>query len=233
MLPLPAGILFVAIASTDTVGVPVTLTRGVTQTVDEIMERERLLPPFYLRQPRAIEQESEFELVLRDDPDAPPPRSHWPPIPDAPFGIFVPIEPALPQTIGTSFKAVTYSEGFNYPPDNGGDVGPTQILVHVNGRIKVFDKTGTPGALDAASTTFWASVAGPNFVADPQVRYDRLSGRWFVLTADFGVANNRIMIAVSSGPTITGTVSFTYYVFQIASALPADASYLCDYPSLG
>ena len=31
------------------------------------------------------------------------------------------------------------------PPDSGGAVGPTQILVQANGRIKVFDKLGNVG----------------------------------------------------------------------------------------
>jgi len=218
----------------DLVGTPIVLQRGVSQTIDEIMARDRLLPPFYLRLPRAIEQELGVEPELAEDPNAPPPLSHWPPIAESFSGVTSSVGPPnLPQTVGTSFKAMTYSEGFWYPPDSMGDVGPTQILVHVNGRIKVFDKTGTLGPLNADNYAFWAPVLSSNYPADPMVRYDRLSGRWFVLSTDFGSANNQLMIAVSSGPTITGSGSFTFYAFHIGSVLSEDAGFICDYPSLG
>ena len=73
--------------------------------------------------------------------------------------------------------------------------------MHVNGRIKSFTKDGAPfGALNATDAAFWGSVA-PTGVADPEVRYDRLSGRWFLMgiTVDEWV-NNKIAIAVSDGP---------------------------------
>ncbi len=218
----------------DLVGAPIVLKRGVSRTIDEIMASDRLLPPFYLRQPRAIEQELSVEPELAEDPNAPPPLSHWPPIAESLLGVTSSVGPPnLPQTVGTSFKAMSYSEGFWYPPDSMGDVGPTQILVHVNGRIKAFDKTGTLGPLNADNYAFWAPVLSSNYPGDPMVRYDRLSGRWFVLSTDFGSANNQLMIAVSSGPTITGSGSFTFYAFHIGSVLPQDGGLICDYPSLG
>ena len=218
----------------DTIGVPVTIKKATTQTVDQIMERDRLLPPYLLRRPRPIEQELETNFELQEDPNAPPPMSHWPPIPESFSSAVAPVEPPnLPQTVGVSFKAATYGEGFWYPPDSNGDVGPTQIVIHVNGRIKVFDRTGALGPLNADAAVFWGPVLLSNFPGDPQVRYDRLSGRWFILSTDFGSANNQIMIAVSSGPTITGTGSFTYYAFTIGNVLPADTPFICDYPSLG
>ena len=220
----------------DTVGVPATVEKRATQTVDQIMERDRLLPPPHLRSPRAVEQELEdHDIELREDPDAPPPMSHWPPIPDSFSGVLAPGDPPnLPQTIGTSFRATTRSEGGAwFPPDSMGDVGPTQVLIHVNGRVKVLDKTGSPGPLNADTYAFWAPVLLSNYPGDPQVRYDRLSGRWFVLSTDFGSANNQILLAVSSGPIITGSASFTYYAFRIGNVLPADSALICDYPSLG
>ena len=223
-----------SIFAEDTIGVPVTVKTGTTQTIGQIMERDRLLPPFLLRAPRAVEQEFEIDLTLKEDPNAPPPLSHWPPIAESLSGVLAPVEPPnLPQTVGTSFKAASFSEGGWFPPDSMGDVGPSQIVVHVNGRIKVFDKTGALGALNADAFAFWAPVLLSNFPGDPQVRYDRLSGRWFVLSTDFGSANNQIMIAVSSGPTITGAASFTFYAFTIGTILPGDAPFICDYPSLG
>src|SRR5438477_281562 len=81
--------------------------------------------------------------------------------------------------------------------------GPTQILAASNGRIKVFDKAGVLGALNVSDSTFWASQTTSG-ISDPEVRYDRLSGRWFVMAIDLLATNNRLLVAVSSGPTITG-----------------------------
>ena len=83
--------------------------------------------------------------------------------------------------------------------DTMGDVGPTQILFHVNGRVKVFSKTGVLGSLNVSESVFWASLSPSGGVSDPQVRYDRLSGRWFVLAIDLAGTNNKILLAVSSG----------------------------------
>ena len=94
-----------------------------------------------------------------------------------------------------------------------GSVGPGQVLVAVNGRIKVFNKAGTLGALNVSDLTFWSSVRNGQDVTDPQVEYDRLSGRWIVSAVNLARKNNRIMIAVSSGPTITGSSSFTFFFF--------------------
>lgn len=216
------------------VGRPVTIKQVATLTVEQIMERDRLLPPPLLRSPRPVEQELESELEQVEDRDAPPPLSHWPPIPDAPWGMLVPVEPALPQTVGTSFKALDYPESGGWlPPDSMGDVGPTQVLIHVNGRVKVFDKAGNPGPLNADTYAFWGPLLGTNYPGDPQVRYDRLSGRWFIQSTDFPSANNQIMLAVSSGPTITATSSFTFYSIRLGIVLPSDAPYWCDYDSLG
>ena len=152
----------------ETIGVPVTVAARTTQTIDQIMERERLLPPFLLRAPRAIEQELEINIELKEDPNAPPPLSHWPPIPESFSGVLAPVEPPnLPQTVGTSFKAASYSEGGWFPPDSMGDVGPSQIVIHVNGRIKVFDKTGVLGALNADASTFWTPVSPEQFPRGP------------------------------------------------------------------
>jgi hypothetical protein len=217
-------------ASVEIVGVPVTLQPGIAETVDQIMERERLAPLTLGVVPRETHHELDGDLELKEDPNAPPPMSHWPPIPETQSSVVVD-PPYLPQTVGTSFKGIGLSESGFIPPDSMGDIGPTQILMHVNGRIKVFDKTGAVGPLNATDSAFWASVT--NGISDPQVRYDRLSGRWFLLAISLESSNNKIVLAVSSGPTITGQASFTFYQFNIGTASPSDASYFCDYPGFG
>jgi hypothetical protein len=219
-------------ASIELVSRPVAVTSGIIETVSRIMERDRLTPPYLLGFPRETHNEIDVEIELEPNPSAPPPMSHWPPIPEAPSALVVG-PPNLPQTVGTSFKGVGYSESFYFPPDSMGDVGPTQILTHVNGRIKVFDKAGTVGFLNADPNAFWASQHPRAYTGDSQVRYDRLSGRWFVMTVDFLKPDNLVMLAVSSGPTIDLSTYFTFYSFLIDVANPAEGSYWCDYPSMG
>jgi hypothetical protein len=79
---------------------------------------------------------------------------------------------------------------------------------------------------------------GVNFTSDPRIRYDRLSRRWFVIMIDVpngtGATPDRIMIAVSDGPVITGMSSWTFYYFR--HDLPGstdDAGKFADYPTLG
>ena len=67
-------------------------------------------------------------------------------------------------------------------------------------------------------------------MTDPQIRYDRLSGRWFVVMLDTD-SPGKITMAVSSGPVITGTTSFTFFQFQ--HDLAGDAGASPDFPTLG
>src|SRR5205085_11843321 len=86
----------------------------------------------------------------------------------------------LPQPVGVSVPGPGLGESGFIPPDSVGDVGPTQILVAANGRIKVFDKAGNLGGLNETTDTFFQSVRNGSGTSDPHIRYDRLSGRWFV-----------------------------------------------------
>jgi len=116
-----------------------------------------------------------------------------------------------------------------------GAVGPTQFLVAVNGRIRVFSKNnGAKGELDADIDSFFSSVRGGEVTTDPQVRYDRLSGRWFIVIINVSTNNNRIMLAVSDGATITSATVWTFYYFQQNQVTPSgDNGCFADYPSLG
>jgi hypothetical protein len=112
-------------------------------------------------------------------------------------------------------------------------------MVTVNGRIRVFDKDGTnPGVLDVSDSTFWSSVRNGLDVTDPQVEYDRLSQRWIVAQINFdptnpSFVNNRIMLAVSSGPEITSQSDFTYYFFTQNGPNPGATARFADYPQMG
>ncbi|HEU5180145.1 MAG TPA: hypothetical protein VFW45_05100 [Candidatus Polarisedimenticolia bacterium] len=105
--------------------------------------------------------------------------------------------------------------------------------------MKLFARNGVLGALNVTGTTFFASVLSANEeVTDPQVRYDRLSQRWFVTALSLPATSiaNKVLIAVSSGPTITGTTSFTFFQFQhdlVGTTPNADTGQFADYDSLG
>jgi uncharacterized repeat protein (TIGR01451 family) len=143
-----------------------------------------------------------------------------------------------------NFTSVTYSEALAWPPDIAGAVGPSQFLTHVNGRIRVHSKTnGSVGILDVVDETFWAPIVKAPHLAvfEPRVRFDRLSNRWFMLVSDWpsnvgssAASGSRILIAVTSGPTIDASTVFTLYYFDQDLAAPAgDSGCAAELPSLG
>ena len=159
-------------------------------------------------------------------------------------GPSTPVSPSAPQTLGISFDGATGpTETGAFPPDTMGVVGRTQFVVFLNGRIRSFNKTTgvADGVLNADPDVFFSPVLTPpganeiTFTSDPNVRYDRLSGRWFLTIIDVTVNSttfavtkpNRILIAVSSASVLSGSTVWTLYQFQ------GDATNFTDYPSLG
>ncbi len=139
------------------------------------------------------------------------------------------------QTVSTTFDGPTFIDAFAFPPDTMGAVGPTQFLVTVNGRFRVYSKTGVAGSFDVDPDVFFASVKSPNvgaaftFTSDPRVRYDRATGRWYIVMIDVpnsGNAINRVMIAVSDTATISSSTVWSFFRFS------PSADFL-DYPTLG
>jgi hypothetical protein len=144
------------------------------------------------------------------------------------------ISPKSSFSAGTSFLGAQVSESGFVPPDSMGSVGPTQVLVSVNGRIKVFSKSGTLGGLNVSDSTFWSPVDAGSEPTDPGVEYDRLTGRWIVSAVNTVGSDNRVMLAVSSGSTITNSSSFTFFQFTQSTPPPAtDNGLFADYPQLG
>lgn len=155
------------------------------------------------------------------------------------------------QTLGPSFNAVTGpAETGAFPPDTEAEVGPNSIVVFLNGRLRTFNK-GTSavaptadGVLNVDTDVFFASVTTPppagrtTFTTDPNVRYDRISNRWFLNIIDVTIVNatgalnnpNRVLLAVSdaaSNGNITGATVWTFYQFT------GDATLFTDYQSFG
>jgi hypothetical protein len=220
-------------------GVPWVGAAGIQETVHEIMAREeRMAAPGV--------KPAWTKPMLRPDrqglPQNPNSTDQFLGAQNAP-ATNIPVLLA-PQILGTSFTGATLADTSSYPPDTMGAVGPTQFVVAVNGRIRTFNKdTGVAdGALNASMDMFFNSVMTPptssNFTSDPHIRYDRFSGRWFVIMIDVpGGATalpNRVLIAVSNGSTITSASSFTFFYFQHDTVSPAgDTGNFADYPTLG
>jgi hypothetical protein len=161
-----------------------------------------------------------------------PPKHSGPAIPTQRTGKAA-ITPNQAVTPGTSFLGAQLSQSNFVPPDSMGAVGPSQILVSVNGRIRVYDKQGNLGGLNLTDSAFWAPVRNGAEPTDPGVEFDRLSQRWIVSAVNVEATNNRVMLAVSDGPTISGASSFTFYFFNESSPPPAGPSRFADYPQLG
>jgi hypothetical protein len=142
--------------------------------------------------------------------------------------------PSVALTTAQTFDGPSL-EGNVFPPDTQGDVGPSQFVVTLNTRFRSYDKSGVAdAALDLTPDTFFSSEmtsASCNFTSDPHIRYDRLSQRWFIVMIDVpgctGGQSNRIMIAVSDGPTLTSSAPWTFF------HIDAPALQFADYPTLG
>jgi hypothetical protein len=146
--------------------------------------------------------------------------------------------PAASQSLGVSFLGADLSDANTFPPDTSGAAGPTQFLVGINGRLRTFDKaTGlADGVLDADPDVFFTSVANGQPTYAPRVRYDRLSGRWFVSALSFSptLTDNRVLVAVSSGDPITSGTVWTFWYFEHDLDTPiGDAGLFFDVGTLG
>ncbi|HET7844274.1 MAG TPA: hypothetical protein VFL14_09005, partial [Xanthomonadales bacterium] len=211
------------------VGHPTTGEVGISESVETIAARQAARG-FEQRAPRrSIEHESRRHPV--ENPLAPE-ISRWPD--------FAGDERAqgagdAPQTVSTQLLGATLNDTGAFPPDTMGTVGPTQFIVAVNGRIRSFNKTtgAADTVLNADTDVFFASVLSPQagtFTSDPRIRYDRLSGRWFVIIIDVpagtGAIANKVLLAVSNTPTITAATVWTFFSFQ-------PSANFADYPTLG
>jgi hypothetical protein len=209
-------------------GDPRTGTKGISVSVAELTARQRRQDRRTGGRPRGISEKPEpGELPSQ-------PQKLFPRLTTAPTSgasgaaVGTTLGPSAPFPASTSFLGAQLSESGFIPPDSMGSVGPNQVLVAVNGRIKVFGKGGALGALNVTDSTFWSSVRDGQAVTDPQVEYDRISRRWFVSAVNLARTNNRIMIAVSSGSSITDSSSFSFFSFASNGS-----GLFADYPQMG
>ncbi|MBK6426259.1 MAG: hypothetical protein IPF82_08710 [Blastocatellia bacterium] len=222
------------------IGVPVELEYGVSETMDEIMSRQAQADK--LGQPEfrgASGKPAKINELRRTNPQNPESveAPKWPMIDTGPENQKT--HTILnPQTLGTNFTAATVlgvNPTLSLPPDTMGAAGPTQYITALNGRIVSFTKsTGVAdGVINTTQDTFFTSVRNGAGTSDPRVRYDRLTGRWFVIIINVSTPN-RVLLAVSNTSTITGATVWTFFFIPIDTTPPAiSATCLFDYPTLG
>lgn len=246
-----------------TVGVPTTGEPGVEKSTAEIMSEQAIAPAVARRPLVMAEHEIPGRKSRPQDPNALPVAST--PVDMRALGrkggasksekTGVNPQPVIniQQTPGLNFDTVTGpTETGAFPPDTMGTIGPSQFFVFLNGRLRTFNKTtgAADGVINADPDVFFSSVWTPppaplsiNFTSDPQVRYDRLTGRWILIIIDVPSANdigdtaNRILIAVSdaasAGVISASTVWTFYYVQQDTVGGITSTGEFLDYPSLG
>jgi hypothetical protein len=209
-----------------TVGTPVTGAVGIQRTTEQLMAARGAVATHLVRLPRS-------SIKRHPVPNSSSPRA-------AGHNTNAAVHaPHAALTVGaTSFTGATFEDSGGVPPDSDGAVGPSQFLVAVNGRIRVFDKAGVVGALDEDLASFFSPVLSANsLTTDPRVRFDPLSGKWFVSAIDFNVneaipVDNRWMLAVSDGGTITNSTVWTFFEFTAGSGNTSSGT-LADFNTLG
>jgi hypothetical protein len=228
----------------ETRGEPWTGSPGVTVSTADLMTRQRASDWGLAGDPGSGKDriDPHEEPAGGEEPVEPrePPKGPGSPTKQTRVGEAA-IGPSSALTEGTNFLgAHRFETPANFrPPDSMGAVGPTQVLVIVNGRIRVFDKDGTNHhVLDLTDSQFWNDVRGGLDVTDPQVEYDRLSGRWILSQINFdlnddSMVDNRIMVAVSSDSEITPSTTWTYHFFTQNEPNPAPTARFADYPQMG
>jgi hypothetical protein len=103
--------------------------------------------------------------------------------------------------VGTGFAGVTDTQCGCDPPDVQVAAGPTQVVELVNLYIEVWDTRGTAIAGQGLTSFFGTS----NYLSDPRVIYDNLSGRFFVSILSIGSTVGYVYFAVSAGSNASGT----------------------------
>ncbi len=231
------------------VGIPLHLGKGVTKTVSEIIEYGKKNALSDISEPLREGEELELPPKTIGTIDPAWNISSWPIQKILPNGV----SSGLPApNIWSNFLATDFSSASGgWPPDNNGDVGTTQVFIAQNFRFKVYPKPSvTASAVTTPNGSSTALLATPvidisvnNFfriayasvnTTDPHVRFDRLTGRWFVVAQSTNeTTNNYLLFAVSSGATIASTASFTFFRVPMSTIGGADAGKFLDYPTLG
>jgi hypothetical protein len=131
--------------------------------------------------------------------------------------------PLTTVSVGAGFPGI--SDGNSScgcaPPDVQVAVGTKDVVEMVNLEGKIWTKSGTVVTSFTLASFF---VAGTDFISDPKVLYDNVSGRWFASLLD--VTTGTIHVAVSA----TGDPTGSWTVYSVGGSPSGDFP---DQPILG
>jgi hypothetical protein len=103
-------------------------------------------------------------------------------------------------------------------------VSPNQVVEVVNANMSVWTKSGA--RVDTQDLGLLFSLPSGFAIADPNILYDTVSGRWFLSFSAFNAAyDSRVYVAASQTSDATGT----WYIYTLA----VKAGVLMDQPLLG
>lgn len=224
---LLSGVSLCGFSQKELKGIPWESGMGIKVSVKELMsQKDAQKVPL-----KKLVKEHEINLKKQKNPEAPEVSSF--PVQEQKTDEPI-MTSRVTQTIGASWAGPNLGSSGFIPPDCNGDVGPTQVFVAANGRLRLYNKSGTLGVVDITTDAFFNSVRNSSTISDPHVRYDRLSRRWFVCAINTSATNNRFVLAVSDSSVITGSGSFTFFFFNQQDPPPAgDAGKFLDYPTMG
>ncbi len=208
---------------------------GIEVSLQQILEKQQYMETHHLLQHsryRRVEgNEKEYLRQKQNNPNSPKVAIYKDPNLEETQG------PQSSYTIALSFDAVKHgdiTQGW-LPPDPMVACGPKQLIVSVNGRFRVFDKSGNM-QYDIDADVFFQDVRGGSNAVDPRIRYDAISKRWFVSAITIIGSNNRVLLAVSSSAALTRQTTFYITQFQQNKVGPSpniDDGLFADYETLG
>jgi hypothetical protein len=143
--------------------------------------------------------------------------------------------PMFSATVGTSFDSIVAAG--SAPPDTTMAVGPNHIIVWVNSRYAIYNKSGTLLLGPVNGNTLFAGVGGvceTTNRGDPILQYDRLADRWILSQFAFNVTGPNPSqpylqcFAISTSNDPTGT----YFRYTVTFS-PTSPSGFNDYGKLG
>jgi len=132
-------------------------------------------------------------------------------------GSMAPLDPPV-AVLANNFAGLQRSESLNAtPPDTQVAAGPNHVLEAVNLVIRIFDKSGNV-ILTRDLFSFFGLDPATVYLSDPRVRFDTVSGRWFISVFAWQTASGTVQFAVSlnSDPT----QPFNLYSFITVGGVP-------------
>lgn len=121
-----------------------------------------------------------------------------------------------------------------FPPDGGIAAGPIQVVEVVNSSINVYDKNGNLLSSQTLNDFFSGlGTPGSDFLYDPSIYYDQVTGRFWVLATseNDSPARSNVLVAVSEDSNVSD--GWLIYFLDATVDGGGATNNWCDYPHMG